>query len=329
MIGHKLIPNIDEKITNKLKELKLTPSITPKKFIEETNGNKHRYSSLCKNQNGDFLIFYARLHNNEDAKRKVRKELLFSKNLENDSFRNNLPFKDLLPRYYKGEIEKDFEWFEREYIKENPLGVNEKLNEKLNERIIKNLSLSVFEISKTDILLFNNIPLKKFIPRNYNLADREIEKAVDGLDKENNLARRIKEFLIENQSLLERENRYLSHGDFNLGNIIETKEKKLKLIDWESMGINNFSYDIGYLFMHLWEATKNQRKYLIETFLSFLPKEKQDIFKKLFQATIIYLAIGGKDIDPIEIKESKLERRRNFFENILKNSLEFKKLIGS
>ena len=325
MTNHKLIPNISKKITKKLKELKLTPQITPEEFIKRTKGNKHRYSSLCQDKKGEFLMFYARVHDNRDAKRKMKKEILFAKELKKAGYKGKLPFKEFLPQYYKAKIEKDFEWFEREHIKENPLGINEKLDEKLDEKTIKNIAVCTFKISRASASLFKTIPLKKFPPKNYILNLGEIQERTKNIDK--GLAKRLRKFLIKNYPLFKKENKYLSHGDFNLGNIIETKEKKLKLIDWESAKINNFAFDIGYLFMHLWQASKSQREFLIQSYLSLLPSKKRTIFKVLFQGIVIYLATGGINIEPREIKYSNLKKRREFFEKVLKNALDFEILI--
>ncbi|MCD6232767.1 phosphotransferase [bacterium] len=323
----KLIPKIREKIEQKLKELNLKPLITPQKFIEKTKGEKHRYSSVCQDKKGKLIVFYARLHQNEDAKEKVTKELLFGKELRNKNFKEKLLFSNFLPKYFDGAIEKDFEWFTREYVKEQPLGVNEKLTKKIDSREIELIASAICQISKTDVSLFGNIRLPMFPVKNYIQIPKTIPFNKQLLNNGTN-TQKLAKLTERNYELLKRENKYLSHGDFNLGNIMETR-KELKIIDWESMKVNNFAFDVAYLFMHLWEGNKKIRKELVEKYISLLPQTKKETFKVLFQIVVAYLALGGINVKPREIAATRLEKRKKFFQKVLQQAFSgFKALIS-
>jgi len=308
-----LIPKISQKIERILEREKLKPEISPQEFIKKTKGEKHRYSSCCLTEKGEKIFFYARIQDNNTAKRKVKKETIFAKKISKEKFRKKLPLSPFLPRYYKGKIEKDFEWFEREFLEKEPLGENELLKREPKKREISQIVDFLFSLKKTNLnLLKGRVPLDKFPLKNYrdlpyllrNLRERRVISEEEYLSGKN--------FIRKHLSLFKKERKYLSHEDFNLGNIIFDKGK-LKVIDWESMGINNFAYDISYLFCHLWQAKKWQRRYLVEKYLSKLSENKKEVFKILFRGNLLFLLGGGILAKPKEIKVSQLKERREFF----------------
>ena len=322
-----LIPQISQKIEKVLEKEKLKPKISPQEFIKKTKGKKHRYFSCCLTEKKKRLFFYARIQNNKDAKRKVRKEAIFANFLLKKTFRKKLPFSPFLPRYYKGKIEKDFEWFEREFIKEGPLGNNELLEKKINKKEVLKTVDFLFSLKRTNLSLLKNIPLGKFPLKHYE----DITHLLLSLKEKNVVSEkeylRGKDFIRKYFPLFRKEHSYLSHGDFNLGNIIFTKEK-LKVIDWESMEINNFAYDLSYLITHLWQEKKRRRKEFIMNYYLKLPKRQKETFTILLRGNIIYLTVNGIFARPKEIKKSLLLERKNFFQKLLKSSLEnFEKIL--
>ena len=312
---NKFIPNINKKIEKLLKKLRFQPEVSPRAFLKKTKGGKHRYNSVCFNSKGKKLIFYARLHNNPDAKRKMMTEVLLAKNTE---MLNKLSY---FPKYYQSKIAKSFEWFSREYIKENPLGNNEKLSRKLNDKQAKILAKALWQISQLSPNLLNHPCLKKSSPNEYLKAKQALKECLNKkiIDKE--LYKKGNVLFKENKELIKKEHKYICHGDINLGNLIFQKNN-LKIIDWESMHINNFAFDIGYLFTHLWQAPRSFRKVLMRDYLTYLPKKKTQNFKSLFRLVILYLCLGGIFYKPKKIKNKRqLKKRRRFFKNLLKNSI--------
>jgi len=312
---NKFIPDINKKIKNLLKKLRFQPEVSPRAFVRKTKGRKHRYSSVCFDSEGKKLIFYARLHNNPDAKRKMITEVLLAKDTK---LLNKL---SCFPKYYQSGTTKSFEWLSREYIKESSLGDNEKLNKKVNSKQAKILAKALWQISQLSPNFPNRSCLKKTSSNKYLKTKQTLKKCLDKkiIDKE--LYKKGNVLFKENKELVRKEHKYICHGDINLGNLIFQKNN-LKIIDWESMHIDNFAFDIGYLFTHLWQAPRSFRKVLMRNYLAYLPKKKTQNFKSLFRLVILYLCLGGIFYKPKKIKnKQQLKKRRRFFKNLLKNSI--------
>lgn len=312
---NKFVPDIDKKIENLLKKLRFQPEVSPRAFVKKTKGGKHRYSSVCFDSEGKKLIFYARLHNNRDAKRKMITEILLAKDTK---MLNKLSF---FPKYYQSGIAKGFEWFSREYIKESPLGDNEKLNKKIDSKQAKILAKASWQISQLAPNFRNHPCLKKTPPSRYLKTKQILKECLDKKIINKELYKKGNVLFEENKELIRKEHKYICHGDVNLGNLIFQKNN-LKIIDWESMHIDNFAFDIGYFFTHLWQAPRSFRKVLIKNYLTHLPKKKIRNFKSLFRLVVLYLCLGGISHKPKRIKnKQQLKKRRRFFKNLLKNSI--------
>ena len=318
-----LIPNINREIDFVLKKLELKPVVSPKKFIKKTKGNKHRYSSLCFNSKKERVLFYARLHKNLDAKKKMLRETSFLKIAKKEVFEVS----EYLPKIYLGKKEKSFEWLTREYFLTSPLGKNEQLKKNVTKNDAELIAQALYKIKKVSPLSLKSVKLEKFPAENYldsiNLISSLIEKKV--LNKKE--ADKIIKLFKENESLLKKEVKYFCHGDLNLGNIIISKGK-LKIIDWELIQINSFAFDIAYLFTHFWQAKKPVRNTFLKTYINLLSKKEKVVFKKLFPIIIFYLAVGGLEAKPQEIKTQLLKQRRGFFKKLLQGcAFGFRELI--
>lgn len=316
-VGNILIPQIDKKIEKKLKELKLIPEISPKEFLAKYKNRKHRYFSPCYKENGEKVAFYSRLHFNLDAKNKVIQEIKFLEKLK----KTKLKIKKIIPQITDFGVEKDFEWFQREFPPGKPLGQSRSLEQKLDKKIIPKIVKIIFEISKIPPNFLRD--LKKFEIKNYlaiNVYKELIEK--NFLKKE--LALSIQNSIKRNFSLLKKENKYFCHGDLNLGNIIYDG-KNISLIDWELIHLNNFAYDIGYFWAHLWQGKRELRQNLITTYLKKLSSENLKKFKIFFPIVTSFLALGG--IKFKEKKKSLMDKRKKFYSEIFGNFFNFEKLI--
>jgi len=312
---NKFVPDIDKKIENLLKKLRFQPEVSPRAFVKKTKGEKHRYSSVCLDSEGKKLIFYARLHNNKDAKRKMITEILLAKDTK---MLNKL---SCFPKYYQSGIAKGFEWFSREYIKESPLGDNEKLNKKVDSKQAKILAKALWQISQLAPNFRNHHCLKKTSPSEYLKSKQMLKNYLDKKIINKALYKKGNVLFEETKELIRKEHKYICHGDVNLGNLIFQKNN-LKIIDWESIHIDNFAFDVGYFFTHLWQAPRSFRKALVKNYLTYLPKKKTRNFKSLFRLVILYLCLDGIFYKPKGIKnKQQLKKRRRFFKNLLKNSI--------
>ncbi len=318
-----LIPNIEAKIDKKLKSLQLYPQITPHSFFKKYTKSKHRYFSPCKNQEGSLFGFYARCHNNKDAKKKFIQEINFLNSIkETESLINNS-----IPKIVRWKKENDFEWMLRKYVEGKTLGSSRKLTFPLERKTISQLAFLISEIKKIKLKQSSNLKLKKFVLKNYlseslyaNLSKKKIIPSL--------LSRKSIKNINSAMPLLEKENHYISQGDLNLGNIIIDKKNNPWLIDWELIHLNNFAYDIGYLWAHLWEVKREFRQKLILEYIKHLDKNELLKFKKLLPIVASYLSLGGICIKHSKEKKIKLEKRRIFYVRLLTNCLKsFEELV--
>ena len=312
---HKIIPGIEEKIEKTLKKLELEPKTSPARFIEKTGGNKHRYSSACTNPQGKRVIFYARLHDNPDAKRKMERELSFFKNVRKQKSK----ISKFIPEIYSLKIEKDFEWLVRQYFTVNPLGINEQLNKKIEKKDAVLLAEAICQIKDVPLSTLKHVSLKKFSIKQYLNSLDQIEKLVKDKILTKKEAKSITKLLEKSTALLKKENRYFCHNDLNLGNIIISRGS-VKIIDWESIQINNLVCDISYMFCHLWQAKTGIREALIKTYFNLLTPEEKSVFERIFSIVIFYLATGAIDFITPEVAPSLLKKRKEFFKKLLKKS---------
>lgn len=306
-----LIPKISEKIERLLKELKLKPEISPQKFIKKTKGEKHRYSSLCFTKEGEKLIFYARLFKSLYEKERMLNEIRLAKIISKEI---SIGF---FPRYFSSGTKKDFEWFTREYFQAGSLERTkkiEKLKRELKKEEIEEIVKALLKIANFPLFLFPF--LKKFDLNEYFGLPRRIgEKEI--LTKEE--IKRLENLLKENKEVLEKENKYFSHGDFQIGNILISKSG-LKIIDLESIQINNFAFDLAFLTTRLWQDKKIRKK-IIESYQSLLPKEKNRVFPILFRINTFYIAYHTFMSNPIEYSSEMLKKRKNFYLKLMKSCL--------
>lgn len=309
-----LIPNIEAKIDKKLKSLQLSPQITPHSFFKKYTDSKHRYFSPCKNRGGSLFGFYARCHNNEDAKKKFIQEINFLNSIKE----TKLSINNSIPKIIKWRKESNFEWMLREYVKGEPLGSSTKLAFPPQRKTINQLVLLISEIKKIKLKQSSSLKLKKFTFKNYLP-----ESLYTNLSKKKIISSSLSKKSIKNinsaMPLLEKENHYVSQGDLNLGNIIIDKKNNPWLIDWELIHLNNFAYDIGYLWAHLWEAKKEFRQKLMLKYIKHLNKNELLKFKKLLPIVASYLSLGGICIEHSKEKKTKLEKRRLFYIRLLTN----------
>jgi thiamine kinase-like enzyme len=301
-----IIPEIESKINERLDFLGLIPKTSPERFIKERGLKKHRYFTLCKDSDG-LSFFYARIHNNQDAKDKFISEINFLKQINND----------FIPKIKNWGIEKNFEWFLRESIE------FETLSEfKIKE--IEDLSLKMAELMiEVSNIEIDTSFLKKF---NYNqyLNIKLLKKISEKKIITDNLAEEIRLMIKRSINLIAKDSFVISHGDLTLENIMSDK-KKLWIIDWERVHLNSFVYDTCFLWMHLWD-NDSARKNFIKFY--FDKTNKKDLFIKIFPIICCYLASGGVVFEDDKLTSEKNIKRRKFCNQVLINSVKgFEKLI--
>lgn len=313
----KLIPQIAQKISNVLKKLEITPKESPQGFIKRTKKRKHRYSTICFDKKGKKFIFYASLHDSPREKNKMKTEVKFAqfliKNKKNYSF---------FPKYFLARIEKNFCWILREFVEEKPLESKkeiEKLERKLSEEEIKKICKVLIEMQKIKVSQLSFLKQKEL--NNFFKIPEEIKKRKVLVDNEIN---KIKKFILKNRQLLKAENKYFCHGDFQIGNIILSKDG-VKIIDLESAMISNFAFDICFLWLRLWR--EKVRKKFLEYFYNFLPKEKKKKFEILFRLNCLFLGFHNFCATPTEYLKEMVEKRKLFNLKAIKSAISGFKLL--
>ena len=322
--GNILIPNIGRKISALLRRLKLEPEDQPRKFLARVGTNKHRYFTAAQTADGNTVAFYARLHANPDAQRKFLTEIAVLQRL------NRLPynFARTAPRLFESKRAADFEWFTRELVGGQPLGHSRQLGTRLPSGVITQLAQTIAGIGQFPPARLR-IRLTAFNPDNYR-----IDRQCFGLAQQRTLpattCHGIAQLVASRRAQLEAENRYLSHGDLNLGNIIVDRGH-VRIVDWELTQRNNLAYDVGYLWVHLWQAPRVFRQQLLRTYLRLLPPNQRRMFRRLLPVVVAYLAVGGVPYREHRREPSAvLRRRQHYHVQLLQNCLKgFNRLINT
>jgi thiamine kinase-like enzyme len=308
----RLIPKIAKKINEILKKRGLFPLESPENFIKRTYGRKHRYSSVCQDKKGRKFIFYARLHDSPVERERMITEVKLARVLMKKRY-------DFFSRYFDGKIEKDFEWVLREFFEEDPIEDKkniEKLRRKISREEILRICQVLLKFQKIKISDFQF--LKKFDLKKYSKLPEQIEKERIFSGEE---VKKLKKFLKENFKILREENKYFCHGDFQIGNIILFNNKKIKIIDLESAKISNFAFDVCFLWARLWRERKIAKE-ILKNFYEILSKRKRKRFEILFRLNSFFIGFHSFVQKPREYDRKMIKKRREFFLNVLKKSLE-------
>ncbi len=322
--GNILIPDIGRKIARVLGRLKLKPAVTPRAFLNQVNTAKHRYFTAARATDGTTVAFYARLHDNPDARNKFLTEIAVLKQFA----RRRLPFAAIAPQFFASGRQPDFEWFTREHIAGPAVGHSRHLTGRLSGTIVSQLAHGIAGIAQCpprDL----GVKLPAFNPQNYAIAQQ-----CWGLTQNTRVppatCRGLTRLVSRSLPLLTAENRALVHGDLNLGNILVPRGI-VRIVDWELMHINNFAYDIGYLWVHLWEAQPRFRRQLLTRYARHLPTRRLRRFRQLFPLVVAYLAIGGIPYrQRREVSLTAQRRRQRYHLRLLTNCLKgFKGIVNT
>ena len=313
--GNILIPRIGEKIAAVLRRHKLRPEVSPKKFLARVKTSKHRYFTPARTPEGTTVAFYARLHANPDAQRKFLTEVSVLRRLN----RMPQPFARSAPRLLSAGRESSFEWFTREHINGNPLGHSRHLSGRLAASTVAQLASSIVSIGQLPPKELR-VKLPRFNPDNYRI-DRQCYGLAQAAAVPATTCRGVGRLVSNNRQLLHRCNRVVAHGDLNLGNIL-VDGGIVRIVDWELAQLNNLAYDLGYLWVHLWEAPKRFRQLLLQSFVRQLPSPQRALFRQLLPVVVAYLAIGGIPYRrSAHERHAEQERRRRYHVRLLQQCL--------
>ncbi len=275
------LPHVGDRIDKTLGRLHLVPDIHPKEFIREHNGKKHRYTSICTTPDKSQVIFYARLHKNEDAYTKFRREIQFLRRLKKGSIK----LKQFVPTLFTSSLDIHGEWFTREYLEAPALGT---------------IHLAKTPLSPKDAPRFVELfQALQHIPHiQHNLLERRggdfYLNASEGCLKNakqyfsSNDIRRVRHFLHESFMLLDASANHMVHGDCHPGNILFDRTYMF-VIDWELMHLNNRVNDIGYFYAGLAKSPQFRKAFLRRFAESISWKAE---FRRLLPINTLFFALN-------------------------------------
>lgn len=274
------LPHIEQRIERTLREQGLTPDTSPGDFIIRHKGQKHRYATTARRSDGKMVIFYARMHNNEDARNKFLSDIAYLRLLQ-QSTRTAA----YVPRVYDASTRRGHEWFTREHIVAEPVG---------------SLYLNTQKLKQSDVSLFvefflNMQPLPRAhgIPLEKRGGDFSVPIAEGDLRRVQQLfsfseRKKIKSFFHTAYHTFNNHAISVVHGDCHPGNVL-FNGSRLYLIDWETTHLNLRTMDIGYFYVGLANAPAFRKKLL--HFYERQTKRKKE-FRDLFPLSASFYALN-------------------------------------
>lgn len=279
IIRKNLIPGIEGFIEHTLKQLKLKPDISPRDFVGKHQGKKHRYATSAQTADGRTIIFYARLHNNSDAKQKFLCDIAYLKKLHGTGITHQY-----VPRVYQASIQKNKEWFTREYITERPLG---SIHEALAP--LKNRDVPRFVRFFSDLQAIPILKKSHLAKRDGDFSNPIAEGNFRRVQKHFSAQERklVKKFLRSTYHIFNVKTTHAVHGDCHPGNILYGPQH-MSLIDWETVHLNLRVMDIAYLYAGLAHAPSFRRA-LLAAFEKRITWKKE--FHELFPVGAVFYAL--------------------------------------
>ncbi|OGK15614.1 hypothetical protein A2690_01990 [Candidatus Roizmanbacteria bacterium RIFCSPHIGHO2_01_FULL_39_12b] len=322
-----LIKNCGEEIIQILRKIEITPDVDPIIFTELTQGNKHRYYSICKTKRGEKLFFHALIINTGSAREQMIREINFGKFILNNTQRIS---KDIFPEYVDfSSVNDRIMWILSKvlpYVSLEKAGEIEKCRDISKKTIISIVDGMNYINQQFNLDDIESLQLRKFtISQMRDQIEARIEKHLRLKIIDVELAQLVNDYCYSTifNSLIP--HNCFIHGDFHSGNILLSKDQKsqeyVKIIDWEDYQIGNVSYDIALLFIRLWREPKI-RKEITAIFLNSIKADDMSSFHELFRFNIIYFAINqGLTTAFLELELTEIYKRKMWFRGLLKNAL--------
>jgi len=135
----------------------------------------------------------------------------------------------------------------------------------------------------------------------------------------------IERILKENKKFLDKEAKYLSHGDLYPNNLMLNKERELIILDWGLANFNNLAFDVAFIYLMAYRLPGWQKNFLNDYLKSIKEKNK---FKKLFKLSLISLTIRLAAFCYFRLKEKPDKKIFSIFKKhirALKNAINLEK----
>ena len=309
-----LIPHVSNHIDRVLKKLDLAPDIMPEAFIKAHEGRKHRYATSATNtKTGKSVIFYARLHNNEDARNKFAQDVRILDKLS----RGHYLLSHSVPNIYSYSLRKGREWLVRENLIQPCMGNTYQTKIHPTKKQVPQF-----------VKLFHALQTLPTIPHHhYERRDADFFLQIS----EGNL-RQIKFLFSPSEraqtishlhaaySRIQSETKHLVHGDCHPGNIL-IGPRRLFVIDWETTQKNLRTTDIGYFYLSLSSEPSFRREFLRSLYRHITWKKQ---LREFFPLSALFFALNhlyALSLNPT--KELSLKEKRavmTFAQAVVKNA---------
>lgn len=326
-------------ISSILQNFNLEPQISPIEYFTLTKGYKRKYYSTCVDKTTHIPYFFHAFIKTSEKEYSafddlpILKEITFASQLN-----QRCEFVEkYVPKYIKySQNNSPLPWFVTEFIEGSTL---ENKNQ-IGKLALEPSPVMIHHISSVLNQLGNLLKTFKFeSPIKHFDVRKEVgflcSETIPRLRSNGYLPKEyetgIKQFLIKNTAVVEKEIRYFSHGDFHIGNIfynVHDTRYSVKIVDWENYHINNPAYDLSVFFLRLFEE-KTFRRAMIFQYLKQFNKDEIHIFTLLFRFNILYLTLKQASWNPLfELSKSKERKREHWLKKLLFTSLNgFEELI--
>ncbi len=285
-----------ENINRLFKKLNLRQTEREDIYLKAEKGGKRFAYSVCFDREEKKFFFKARIVKNREVLKQLKQEISVYRALKKVSQKRKLDFFfpsmgkagkfqniDWYLRNYQegelaGEMMKGF-GFKKSFLRKCPVPKIAKAIVSLEKIPAKSLGLRLEKHGGwwywQDFKYYKNTFLKFFLPSPFNqgLLTKQELKATEIIFKKN------KKFLDQKADVL-------THGDFYPNNFLFTPVKKILILDWELLHLNNPAFDPCFV----WLLAKNDRKWQKEFFSEML-KNKNREFKKCFRICLLSLNI--------------------------------------
>jgi thiamine kinase-like enzyme len=290
----------------------LTPFVSPEKYINLTKGHKHRYFSPCLNKSGKRVFFYYLLRSDPLSVSSFKKEVDFAKKLKEQPLKDNNCFPHYLaycenPYYLITQYEDGYSLEN----KKKPGFVNSKIEKPPIKKIAQALCFVNFKLSS--IMPITAISSQQL---QLNFLLEKIELLISNKKLNPRLKSSLSAFLQNNIHLSAENNKYFSHHDFYLGNII-LNDKRLVIIDWETYQKDTFTYDLATLVCRSYGAVRIITN-IVNEYYSLLSSNNRHLFYTLLKLDIIrYLLVKGLPSSFYEMNQEEISKQCQWFYQLL------------
>lgn len=312
MLKERLIPGILEEIEDLIGSLKLIPLLSVKELFKKTisDPTKHSFYVVCEDREKSALFLKVRIYNTKEEKKSFRHEIWLARFLKKT---RNEALRKITSKYINTGVGK-IDWLVKEYDFGKFLGSRQRLDKTLLQtkdisqvlgilKILRELPLGRLETKSRQIS-----PLARhdfcFYRKAFNQEIKKYGFLIEKYISRQNFEK-YKVLLRNHKVLLNKHCHHLAHGDFQSSNLLLVKNK-VKIIDWDSVHINNPLYDPSFLWVHMWRKKKWRRAFIENFFKLFKKTDQEELFRI---DTLFLLFIQVRCFSKYFRKKTKEEKR--------------------